>query len=89
MTKGWTIVAVVRPGTRGSSVPRGRFVVAIPDKAEAASAVQERLPDADIKIDSEASAEFLKRHLVRPGEVFVLMDDSRPPKTRAKLRHRT
>jgi hypothetical protein len=66
----------VRPGTGGGAVRQGRFLVAIPDKAEAVRAVQERLPDAEVKVESEASVESLKRHLVRPGEVFVLMGGS-------------
>lgn len=72
MTRGWKISVVVRQKTGGRAVERERFLVAIPDKAGALRAVQARLPDAELKIDSEASAECLEGHLMRPGEVFAL-----------------
>ena len=71
MTTGWNIIAV-RPRTGRSAVQQGRFLVAISDKAEAVREVQARVPDAEVTVESEASAELLKTHLVRPGEVFVL-----------------
>ena len=69
MTTGWNIIAV-RPRTGRGSVQQGRFLVAISDKAEAVREVQARVPDAEVTVESEASAELLKTHLVRPGEVF-------------------
>lgn len=71
MTTGWKIIAV-RPRTGRGAVQQGRFLVAISDKAEAVRAVQARVPDAEVTVESEASAELLKTHLMRPGEVFVL-----------------
>ena len=50
------------------------FLVAIPDKGEAIRAVQACLPDAEIKVDSEASAELLLQYQVIDGEMFVLPD---------------
>jgi hypothetical protein len=72
ITKEWNMIAV-RPRTGRSSVEQGRFLVAILDKAEAVREVQARVPDAEVTVESEASAELLKKHLVRPGEVFVLV----------------
>ena len=48
------------------------FLVAIPDKAEAVRAVQACLPDAEIKIESEAGPEILAEYEVNDGEMFVL-----------------
>ncbi|HEX5232943.1 MAG TPA: hypothetical protein VFW56_11960 [Bradyrhizobium sp.] len=50
------------------------FLVAIADKVEAVRAVQACLPDAEIKIDSEAGAELLAKYQLRDGEMFVLPD---------------
>ena len=52
------------------------FLVAIPDKVEAVRAVQACLPDAEVKIDSEASPDILAEYQVSDGEMFVLPDGS-------------
>ena len=51
---------------------RERFLVAIPDKA----AVQGCLPDAEVKIDSEASSGILAEYEVNDGEMFLLPEGS-------------
>jgi hypothetical protein len=72
MAKGWKISA--RRLGRGASgaVRQEVFLVAIPDKVEAVRAVQACLPDAEIKIDSEASPDILAEYQVNDGEMFVL-----------------
>jgi hypothetical protein len=76
MAKGWKIRAA-RPGRGASGAMRQElFLVAIPDKAEALGAVQACLPDAEIQIESEASADFLAEYQVNDGEMFVLPDGS-------------
>jgi hypothetical protein len=72
MPNGWKIRAT-RPG-RGASgaIRQEMFLVAIPDKLEALRTVQACLPDAEIKIDSEASPDMFAEHQVRDGEMFVL-----------------
>jgi len=74
MAKGWKI-STVRPGT-GSAMRQELFLVAIPDKVEAVRAVQACLPDAEVKIDSEASPDILAEYLVNDGEIFVLPEGS-------------
>lgn len=71
MAKGWKISAV-RLGRGGNAVRQEFFVVAIPDQVEAIRAVQECLPDAEVKIDSEASPELLAEYQVDDGQMFVL-----------------
>ena len=76
MAKGWKISAA-RPG-RGASGARRQelFLVAISDKAEALRAVQACLPDAEVKIHSEASPDMLAEYQVSDGEMFVLPEGS-------------
>lgn len=52
------------------------FLVAIPDKAEAVRAVKACLPDAEVKVDSEASPDLLAEYEVSDGEMFVLPEGS-------------
>jgi hypothetical protein len=75
MAKGWKISSV-RPGRGGSAMRRELFLVAIPDEVEAVRAVQACLPDADVKIDSEASPDILAQYQVIDGEMFVIPDES-------------
>ena len=72
MAKGWKI-STLRPG-RGASgaVRREVFLVAIPDEVEAVRAVKACLPDAEIKVESEASPDILAEYQVNDGEMFVL-----------------
>jgi hypothetical protein len=67
----------MRPG-RGASgaLRRELFLVAIPDKADAVRAVQACLPDAEVKIESEASPDMLAEHQLPDGEMFVLPEGS-------------
>jgi hypothetical protein len=76
MARGWKI-STVRPG-RGASgaLRREVFLVAIPDKIEAVRAVQACLPDAEVKIDSEASSNILAEYQVNDGEMIVLPEGS-------------
>ena len=63
----------VRPGRGASGALRHElFLVAIADKVEAVQAVQACLPDAEVKIHSEASPEILAEHQVSDGEMIVL-----------------
>ena len=72
MAKGWKI-STVRPGRGASGAMRQElFLVAIPDKVEAVRAVQACLPDAEVKIDSEAGPDILAEYQVNDGEMFVL-----------------
>jgi hypothetical protein len=74
MAKGWKISAV-RPGRGASGALRQElFLVAIPDKEEALRAVQACLPDAELKVDSEASPDILAEYQVVDGQMFVLPD---------------
>ena len=66
----------MRPGRGGSATRQELFLVAIPDKAEAVLAVQACLPDAEIKIDSEAGPDILAEYQVSDGEMFVLPEGS-------------
>lgn len=76
MAQGWKISAV-RPGRGASGAMRQEvFLVAIADKVEAARAVQACLPDAEVKIDSEASSDILAEYQVNDGEMFVLPEGS-------------
>jgi hypothetical protein len=75
MAKGWKI-STVRPGSGGSATRQELFLVAIPDKIEAVRAVQACLPDAEIKIDSEASPDLLAEYELSEGQMFVVPDES-------------
>jgi hypothetical protein len=75
MAKGWKISAV-RLGRGGSATRQEIFLVAIPDKVEAIRAVRACLPDAEIKMDSEASPDTLAEYQVNDGEMFVLPEGS-------------
>jgi hypothetical protein len=75
MLKGWKISAA-RLSRDGGSIREELFLVAIPDQDEAIRAVQACLPDAKIKIDSEASPELLAQYQVIDGELLVLQDES-------------
>jgi hypothetical protein len=75
MAKGWKI-STVRPAGGGSAMRQELFLVAIPDKVEAVRAVQACLPDAEVKIDSEASLDLLAEYQVSDGEMFVLPEGS-------------
>jgi hypothetical protein len=75
MAKGWKI-STVRPGRGGRATRQELFLVAIPDKVEAVRAVQACLPDAEVKIDSEASPDLLAEYQVSDGEMFVLPEGS-------------
>jgi len=76
MAKGWKISAV-RPGRGASGAMRHEvFLVGIPDKVEAVRAVQACLPDAEVKIDSEAGTDILAEYQVNDGEMFVLPEGS-------------
>ena len=55
---------------------RELFIVAIPDQVEAVQAVRTCLPDAEVKIDSEASPDLLAEYQVGDGEMFVLPEGS-------------
>jgi hypothetical protein len=69
MATGWKISAE-RPGRGASGALRHElFLVAIADKVEAVRAC---LPDAEVKIHSEASPEILAEHQVSDGEMIVL-----------------
>jgi hypothetical protein len=52
------------------------FLVAIPDEVEAVQAVQACLPDAEVKIDSEASPDLLAEYEVSEGQMFVVPEGS-------------
>jgi hypothetical protein len=71
MAKGWKI-STVRFKTGGSPTRRELFLVAIPDEVDAVRAVQACLPDAEVKIDSEASSDLLAEYEVSDGQMFVL-----------------
>jgi hypothetical protein len=72
MAKGWKI-STVRPGRGASGAMRQEvFLVAIPDKDEAVRAVQACLPDAEVKVDSEATSDMLAEYQVADGQMFVL-----------------
>jgi hypothetical protein len=75
MAKGWKI-STVRPAGGGSAMRQELFLVAIPDKVEAVRAVQACLPDAEVKVDSEASPDLLAEYQVSDGEMFVLPEGS-------------
>ena len=71
MAKAWKIVAA-RPGKGASGALRQElFLVAIPDKAEAVRAVQTCLPDAELRVESEAGPEIFAEYQVSDGEMFV------------------
>jgi len=72
MAKGWKIIAA-RPGRGASGALRQEvFLVAIPDKVDAIRAVQACLPDAEVKIDSEASRDIVAQYEVSDGQMFVV-----------------
>ncbi|HEY7243268.1 MAG TPA: hypothetical protein VH678_05225 [Xanthobacteraceae bacterium] len=48
------------------------FLVAIPDQVEALRAVQACLPDAEVKVESEAGPDILAQYQVSDGQMFVL-----------------
>lgn len=74
MLKGWKI-STVRPGRGASGALRREYIlVAIADKDAAVRAVKETLPDAEIKVDSEATPELLAEYQVIDGEMVVLAD---------------
>jgi len=76
MAKGWKVSAV-RPGRGASGAMRQElFLVAVPDKVEAVRAVQACLPDAEVKIDSEASQDILAEYQMIDGEMFALPEGS-------------
>ena len=76
MAKGWKISSV-RPGRGASGAMRQElFLVAIPDKVEAVRAVQACLPDAEVKVESEATPDILAEYQMHDGEMFVLPEGS-------------
>jgi hypothetical protein len=76
MAKGWKIMAV-RPGRGASGAFRQElFLVAIPDKAEAIRAVQACLPDAELRVESEASPDICAEYQVSDGQMFVIPEGS-------------
>lgn len=76
MARGWKISSV-RPGRGASGARRHElFLVAIADKAEAVQAVQACLPDAEVKVESEASPETLAEYEVSDGQMFVVPEGS-------------
>jgi hypothetical protein len=75
MAKGWKI-STVRPGRGGGAMRQELFLVAIPDEVEAVQAVQACLPDAEVKIDSEASPDLLAEYEVSEGQMFVVPEGS-------------
>jgi hypothetical protein len=76
MTSGWKISAV-RPGRGANGAMRHEvFLVGISDQGEAVRAVQACLPDAEVKIDSEAGPDILAEYQVSDGEMFVLPEGS-------------
>ena len=76
MANGWKI-STLRPGRGASGAMRQElFLVAIPDRVEAVRAVKACLPDAEVKIDSEANPNILAEYQVNDGEMFVLPEGS-------------
>lgn len=73
MIKGWKIIAI-RPSTGGAASLQTWLLVAKPDRDQAVQAVKSRYPDADVKVDSEAEAEYLANYDVSPGEILVLVE---------------
>jgi hypothetical protein len=73
MEKGWNIITS-RPDPNGGPRLQGRFLVGVTEKPTAIALVQSKLPDAEVSADSEASADALETYLVKPGEVFVLVE---------------
>lgn len=72
MASGWKI-STLRPGRGASGAMRQEvFLVAIPDQIEAVRAVKACLPDAEIKVESEAGPDVLAEYQVNEGEMFVL-----------------
>jgi hypothetical protein len=74
MAKGWKISAV-RPGRGGGAIRQELFLVAIADQGEAVQAVQACLPDAEVKIDSEAGLDVLAEFQITDGEMFVIPEE--------------
>ena len=80
----------VRPGRGASGTLRQElFLVAIPDKVEAVRAVQACLPDAEVKIDSEASPDIFaeisgqrRRDVRTPGGIMILCAHAVSPRAR-------
>ena len=75
MKKGWKIIAI-RPGTGGTASLQTWLLVAIQDKDEAMRTVKARYPDANVKVDSEADAEYLAKYDVSAGEILVMVEGS-------------
>lgn len=72
MVSGWKI-STLRPGRGASGAMRQEvFLVAIADQIEAVRAVKACLPDAEIKVESEAGPDVLAEYQVNDGEMFVL-----------------
>jgi hypothetical protein len=76
MMKGWKI-STARPGRGASGALRQELIlVAISDKDEAVRRVKECLPDAEIKLTSEATPDLLAEYQVVDGEMVVLPEES-------------
>jgi hypothetical protein len=76
MANGWKI-STARPGRGASGAMRREvFLVGIADQDEAVRAVRACLPDAEVKVDSEASVDLLAEYQVSDGEMFVLPEDA-------------
>jgi hypothetical protein len=73
MAQGWNIVTR-RSDPKGGLDLHGRVVARISDKEGAALAVQTKMPDAMVLIDSETSPEVFEKYDIKPGEVFVLVE---------------
>jgi hypothetical protein len=74
MAKGWKISAKRRGRGASGAMRHELFLVAIADETEAISAVKACLPDAEVKVESEAGPDILAEYQVSDGEMFVLPD---------------
>lgn len=72
MASGWKISTKRRGRGASGAMRQEVFLVAIPDQVEAIQAVLACLPDAEVKVESEAGSDILAEYQVNDGEMFVL-----------------
>src|ERR1700741_2667348 len=73
LAPGWKL-RFTRPNPKGGLDSKGVMLVLVADQLGAIVLAANKMQDAVLAIDSEASAELLDQYKVKPGEMLVLME---------------
>jgi hypothetical protein len=73
MAAGWNVITR-RPDPEGGPDVQGCVVVRLSDREGAIALVQDKMPEATVSADSEASLQFLETLSIQPGEALVVFE---------------